>query len=711
MTRFRKVATFGLAATLLFGSLTVSANELNSSDELEETSIAVSVPAEETKNLGDLSADELKAKATEVAPAKKAGEKTVVEKEGFEAKRYYRNYSKQANDKLSLYTQEETEEEYGKLVSIKVPAKSKATISVNTVSYRESTSDYENFEDSYSESYYGGNSIYIYDDLTSVPLLNSNDFYYGTSNVVYNMTEKEQTYYVWIQTDSYIDNVSEYDNEDEYYNPEKEEYETYTIHNKQGYKVQASLEVEDTIVATEDMKDTFNSKESLKLGINELKPEKSAYASSIDEYLLEVDGKTTKKSVVRGVTEGYFFKITVPAGKIYQLVPEVWDTKKVAKDIYEGNRYLTAGIITNEFNDGTLTIGLNEDEAKVYTPLYDKTLEKTKYIDCYLANNSSIDKDFYVRLYNHEEYAEAEGDDSTFEETDYVYLNSVRIIEMPPIESIKAEDISLTEGETSNASLTVIPSSASDKILDYTSSDASVATVDENGVVTGVKAGTATITVKANDGTEVTSSFKVIVEAKEKAVEKKEIDSNAGDKFAEYEGKAFYKNASGEIRCYDANNNIVEGFVGDGVYTYFFQADGTAMKDRLTYHPDGDHIIYFDSEGHEVFSNFANVKKTIAGEDVNDYCFFDVHGYMYVDVITYDKEGKNLYYANPYGVMEMGKWFQFSDTVKWADGTEAVGIAGGFGYANADGTLLTNTQTTDWEGRSCYLQGNGVAAY
>ena len=174
----------------------------------------------------------------------------------------------------------------------------------------------------------------------------------------------------------------------------------------------------------------------------------------------------------------------------------------------------------------------------------------------------------------------------------------------------------------------------------------------------------------------------------------------------------FYLDTSGDIRCNDLDGTpVINKFMCDGTYTYYFQLDGTAMKDRLTYHPDGVHVIYFDSEGHEVFSDFANVKKTIAGDAVDDFCFFDVFGYMYVDALTYDKTGSVLYYANPYGVMEMGKWFQFSDTVEWADGTPAEGIAGGYGYANADGTLMTNTQTVDWEGRSCYLQGNGVAAY
>ena len=202
--------------------------------------------------------------------------------------------------------------------------------------------------------------------------------------------------------------------------------------------------------------------------------------------------------------------------------------------------------------------------------------------------------------------------------------------------------------------------------------------------------------------------------------DEKEPDSKTQQKYAEippnyyskHEGNYFYKDINGNVTCLDSNGKtVINDFKCDGEFTYFFQADGTAMKDRLTYHPDGEHVIYFDSEGHEVFSDFANVKKTIAGDEVDDYCFFDVFGYMYVDVVTYDKTGTVLYYANAYGVMEMGKWFQFSDKVTWADGRDGNEFKNQYGCANADGTLITNTQTIDWEGRSCYLQGNGVALY
>lgn len=191
-----------------------------------------------------------------------------------------------------------------------------------------------------------------------------------------------------------------------------------------------------------------------------------------------------------------------------------------------------------------------------------------------------------------------------------------------------------------------------------------------------------------------------------------EMRESYGTKFAAYQGNIFYQDANDDIRCANVNDELViNDFKCDGTYTYYFQNDGTAMQDRLTYHPDGEHVIYFDSNGHEVFSDFTNVKKSISGEAVNDYCFFDVYGYLYVDVVTYDKSGKYLYYANPYGVLERNGWFQFSDNVKCADGTEWAGAAGGYGYAYSDGRLKVNASATDWLGRRCYLQANGVALY
>ena len=138
---------------------------------------------------------------------------------------------------------------------------------------------------------------------------------------------------------------------------------------------------------------------------------------------------------------------------------------------------------------------------------------------------------------------------------------------------------------------------------------------------------------------------------------------------------------------YELNHQIIkDAFFCDGYFTYYMQMDGTAMRDRLTYHPDGEHVIYFDEKGHEVFNSFVNVRKSIAGEDVNDFCFFDVHGYMYTNVLTYNQDGTALYYANPYGVMERSGWFQFAEGAGGVAG--ALGITEGtWGYAYSDGRV------------------------
>ena len=152
---------------------------------------------------------------------------------------------------------------------------------------------------------------------------------------------------------------------------------------------------------------------------------------------------------------------------------------------------------------------------------------------------------------------------------------------------------------------------------------------------------------------------------------------------------------------------VRNAFFCDGTYTYYLQADGTPMIERLTYHPDGEHIIYFDSNGHEVFNDFADIKKSIAGDDVDDRCFFNALGYMYVDTLTYDKTGTDLYYINAYGVLERNGWFQFSGH-EFDAGLGFSGTPGGWGRANyGTGSLWVNTVAYLPDGTWVYLQGDG----
>ncbi|HWQ41474.1 MAG TPA: cell wall-binding repeat-containing protein [Desulfosporosinus sp.] len=82
----------------------------------------------------------------------------------------------------------------------------------------------------------------------------------------------------------------------------------------------------------------------------------------------------------------------------------------------------------------------------------------------------------------------------------------VTLIELPTSAEVKV-------GETVSLSATVTPSTATDQTLKWSSSNAAVATVDDNGKVAGEKEGTVTITAEANDGSGMSAACTVVVSA------------------------------------------------------------------------------------------------------------------------------------------------------------------------------------------------------
>lgn len=80
--------------------------------------------------------------------------------------------------------------------------------------------------------------------------------------------------------------------------------------------------------------------------------------------------------------------------------------------------------------------------------------------------------------------------------------------------SLNKSSLSMTAGDTAALTASVSPSNATDKSLAWTSSDSSVVSVNSSGRLTAKKAGKATITVTAKDGTNLSKKCAVTVKAK-----------------------------------------------------------------------------------------------------------------------------------------------------------------------------------------------------
>ena len=120
---------------------------------------------------------------------------------------------------------------------------------------------------------------------------------------------------------------------------------------------------------------------------------------------------------------------------------------------------------------------------------------------------------------NSESTTQLEGDlnhDNKVDVADVTYLVNI-IMNQSTSEDIPVTGVSVSPTSatisvngTQQLSATVSPSDATNKSVTWTSSNTSVATVSSSGLVTGVSAGNATITVKTNDGNKTATSSIVV---------------------------------------------------------------------------------------------------------------------------------------------------------------------------------------------------------
>lgn len=153
---------------------------------------------------------------------------------------------------------------------------------------------------------------------------------------------------------------------------------------------------------------------------------------------------------------------------------------------------------------------------------------------------------------------------------------SCKVTVVQPVTSISiTSSISLEALETRQISCTVRPNNANNKGVTWTSSDETVATVDENGVVTGLKKGTATITATAQDGSGISDTCTVTV-------------TNTvyqAQTVAELESNHNYDNNCSDVWVYTLTGAISLSVTFDS---------------RTEMEEDFDYLLVYDGEGNQI---------------------------------------------------------------------------------------------------------------
>ncbi|MDO4567880.1 MAG: choice-of-anchor J domain-containing protein [Clostridia bacterium] len=104
-----------------------------------------------------------------------------------------------------------------------------------------------------------------------------------------------------------------------------------------------------------------------------------------------------------------------------------------------------------------------------------------------------------------------EKDDEISALSDAAYVDNVELLEAIPAESIVLEEMySVACGSVTSVNYTLLPADTTNKTIIWSSSDESVAVVDENGIMTGVGMGRAVITASTFDGSVTAHALAVV---------------------------------------------------------------------------------------------------------------------------------------------------------------------------------------------------------
>lgn len=230
-----------------------------------------------------------------------------------------------------------------------------------------------------------------------------------------------------------------------------------------------------------------------KSSVADLRIPEGVTAIEADAFKMCSAKSATFPSSLRSIGEKAFYSSTLNSITLSEGVETIGSS--AFNEIYFKNDSIESdGIVTlpaSLVSVGSYAFGCLTDSGKKVTV---KVLGKDTELGLSFIPNSTNAVLAGYRGSTAEAYANALGDDRNFTFTfiDDSEEKEVESVSLPASLEIKV-------GETTKLAAEILPEDATDKTLTWTSSDDTVATVDENGNVTAVKAGNAVITAKASN--------------------------------------------------------------------------------------------------------------------------------------------------------------------------------------------------------------------
>ena len=253
--------------------------------------------------------------------------------------------------------------------------------------------------------------------------------------------------------------------------------------------------------------------------------------------------------------------------------------------------------------------------------------------------------------------------------------------------TVSPTSLEMTEGEESILTATVAPANATNKNVTWTSNDSDVATVDADGKVSAVAAGTATITVTTEDGGE-TATCAVTVKEKVFSVESVSLDEKT-----------------------------LELFVGDApVALTATIAPSNATNKNVTWASSDESVATVDKNGKvsAVAAGTATITVTTEDGSKTDECVVTVK--IHVESVTLDKETLTMSVGDNPVALEatVSPDNATNKSVTWESNNTAVATVDANGKVSAvaaGSATITVTTVDGGETATCAVTVKNVVTY